>query len=399
MVTGVDRAGRAYTWFVGATAAWFMGAGMQQVLFSWLVVGELREGPRAAGAAQMCQTLPALLFLLIGGAIADRLDRRRLLVALHVAAALAAAGVSIVVAAGRISLPLLVVYALGWGTLHAFAQPARDSLLSDVAGPDLMRAVTGVTLAQSLAQMLGARLAGVGDTIGSGGALALQAAVVLAGTVAVLGLPRGTAHPLVHGTTLAAVRAGLREVRRSEVLFPVALMVAADGLFYMGPFIVLCPLIVRDVYGGNLGDLSLAVSMLTLGTIGGSAALLLRGGIRRRGRAFLLALLGVALCLVGISLAVPFPAFVAILFVWGVCHSIFFNTSRTLFQESASPTHRARVLSVHSLGLLGMAPLSNLAAGIVAGLLGPLAGCALAGGAMIVLTSNAWARTPIRRLE
>jgi len=79
-----------YAWFIGGVAAWFLGAGMQQVLFAWLLVGELHQDSQWVGTAQMCQTLPALLFLLLGGLIADRLDRRRLLVVLHALAAVAA---------------------------------------------------------------------------------------------------------------------------------------------------------------------------------------------------------------------------------------------------------------------------------------------------------------------
>src|SRR5947209_19879968 len=72
-----------YAWFIGGVATWFLGAGMQQVLFAWLLVGELHQDSQWVGTAQMCQTLPALLFLLLGGLIADRLDRRRPMRALH----------------------------------------------------------------------------------------------------------------------------------------------------------------------------------------------------------------------------------------------------------------------------------------------------------------------------
>jgi hypothetical protein len=179
----------------------------------------------------------------------------------------------------------------------------------------------------------------------------------------------------------------------------VALLVAADGLFFMGPFIVLCPLLVRDHYGGALRDLSLVLMTLTLGTIAGSLVLLWRGGVRRKGRAFLLALMGVASCLLGIATGPPFAGFVSLVFAWGVCHAFFFNTSRTLFQQAASPGRRGRVLSVHSLGLLGMAPVSNLLAGLLADAMGPLAVCAVSGIAMLVLPVLAWATTPVASLE
>jgi len=201
------------------------------------------------------------------------------------------------------------------------------------------------------------------------------------------------------GTALSAIREGLREVAQSERLRPVAVLVACDGLFFMGPFIVLCPLMVRDVYHGGITELSLVVMALTAGTIGGSLVVLLRGGLRRKGLAFLLALLGVASCLVALDAPLSFREFLSVMVGWGICHSLFFNTSRALFQEAAPPSHRARVLSVHSLGLLGMAPLSNLAAGFVSDIVGPRTTCALAGVAMLAITAAAWVLTPVRGLE
>jgi hypothetical protein len=156
---------------------------------------------------------------------------------------------------------------------------------------------------------------------------------------------------------------------------------------------------VRDVYRGDLRDLSSVMMVLPLGTIAGSVAVLMRGGVRRKGLVFLLSLLGVSGCLLAIATGLPFRGLLAAIFAWGVFHSLFFNTSRTLFQEAAPPRLRARVLSVHSLGFLGMAPLSHLGAGLLAEAMGPLAGCALAGAAMVAVTAWAFVATPVRRLE
>ena len=114
---------------------------------------------------------------------------------------------------------------------------------------------------------------------------------------------------------------------------------------------------------------------------------------------FLIALLGISLCLLAIALRPAFVWLLAVIFVWGIFHSLFFNTSRTLFQESAPPLLRARVLSIHTLGFLGMAPLSHLGAGLLAKAIGPQAGCAVAAAAMLLATSWACVATPVRRFE
>jgi hypothetical protein len=321
---------------------------------------------------------------------------------LHVFAALATGILATVVGRGHLGLAVLIPYALCWGTLQALASPSRDAMISYVAAGNLLRAITGVTLVQFLALAIGAQLGGFVGRIGSAATLWLQATILLIGVIAVRRFPRAAPHTRpVHGErTLDALRSGLLEVVRSERLLPIALLVAANGLLFMGPFQVLCPLMVREVYRGGASDLALLWMMLPIGTIAGSLAMLLRRkGVRRKGLAFLVALAGVALCLCAIAGRPPFWGFLALIFVWGVFHAVFFNTSRALFQELASGDHRARILSVNSLGLLGMAPLSNLGAGFLANAIGPGAGCLVAGMAMLAIVSFAFVATPVRRLE
>jgi MFS family permease len=372
---------------------------MHQVLFAWLLVGELRESPARVGAAQTAQTLPWLLLLLLAGMVADRVDLRRLMLLLHAAAAAAALALGLSLGSGRLSFALLVGYALLWGSLQAFAGPSRDAMISQVAGPNLLRAVTGATAAQFLASALGSRAAAIGSWLGYAETIGLMALLLAAGLYPVSRLPPTTPQLRSEEPVLTSIRQGLGEVRGSERLLPLTLLVAADGLLFNGPFAVLVPLLVRDVYGGGLEELSVAMMLLPLGTIAGSLALLLRGGLRRKGRAFLLGLFAVSACLLAVSARPPFWAFAAAIFAWGVGHSVFFNTSRTLFQEAAPPSHRARVLSVYSLAFLGMFPPSNLAAGFLAGQLGPSAVFASAGACMIGIAALAWFLTPLRRLE
>lgn len=380
-----------YAWFLGSIGSWALASSMNQVVFTWLVVGELRASAQWVGVAQMCLVLPTLGLVLFGGLLADRVELRRLVTWLHVAAAATASALAVAIASGHMALSLLIVFALAWGTIQAFVAPARDAQVSNVATGNLLRAITGVTLVQFTGSAAGSRLGGIAEPLGSAAALTLQAGILLAGLLAVRRLPAGGRSPAHdHGAgALAALKSGLVEVAQSPRLLPVALLVAANGIFFMGPFQVLCPLLVRDVYNGGARELALQWMVLSLGAMAGSLAVLLRGGLRRQGRGFLAALIGVSGCLFAIAASPPFWAFVAIVFAWGVLHSLFFNTSRALFQQDASSTNRGRVLSVHALGFLGMAPLSNLACGFLARAIGPAAGCALAGAAMLAVVAAA----------
>lgn len=391
----------AYGWFAAGVAAWFLATGIHQVILSWLLVGELGVGAQGVGTVQMLGTLPILCFLLIAGATADRRDRRRLLMGLHVLAATLSTTLAICVGAGLLSMALLIAYVIGWGTVQAFTQPTRDALISDLARENLLRGVAGMTLTQFIAMALGARAAGFGEWFGNPALIGLQAALLLLGLIPLARLPRMPSAAVHRSAPLsvAELRAGFGEVARTPGLLSVTLLVAANGLFFNGPFLVLCPVIIRDIYDGSLRDLSLVMMALPLGTIAGSAAVLLRGRMRRKGRVFLAALLTVACCLLALYSKPPLFVFVGIIFVWGVGHSLFFNTSRTLFQEAAPDTHRARVLAVHPLAFLGMSPISTLAAGLLGSRFGLLETCAVSGASMVVITALAWRFTRIGRMR
>jgi predicted MFS family arabinose efflux permease len=171
------------------------------------------------------------------------------------------------------------------------------------------------------------------------------------------------------------------------------------GIFFMGPFLVIFPLLVRDVYGGDVRQLSLVMMLFPVGTILGSSVILLRGGIRRKGVSLLIALACGALALLIIGQGLPFPGFLALTLAWGVAGSVFMNSSRTLFQQAAPPESRARVLSVNQLGFMAAAPIGALIAGFASARLGPLDALVAAGSVMLVLVASVAALSRVRRME
>jgi MFS family permease len=375
---------------------------MQQVLFAWLVVGELRAEARWVGVAQSATMLPSFALILLGGAIADRRDRRAMLIGLH----LLATALSLVllgsVAAGWLSLGLLIAYALGMGTISAFTVPARDSLLSEVAGANLMRAVTTMTLMQWTAQAVGSMIAGSARWIGTVPALGLHALTIFGGVPALSRLapaPPRDGRPQ-NALRLADLGVGVLEVVRSPHLRPVLLMVAAVGVLFMGPMLVVYPLLVRDYYAGDVGQLGVLQMAFPIGTILGSLGILTRGGIRRKGLAQLVALVAGAFCLGAVGLGLPFWGTFVATVLWGVAASVFMNSGRTIFQEKAPPSQRGRVLSVYSLGFMGASGLVGApAAGVMIDVIGPLSACLLDSALMFGVAGAVAALTQIRHVE
>jgi MFS family permease len=392
----------SYAWFVTSVATWFTAAGMQGVLFSWLVVGVLHAPAEWVGITQSTLMLPSVLLLFVGGAVADHHDRRTLLIGLHCLATLLSLGLAAVVAMDRLSLPMLIVYALSVGSVQAFVMPARDSLLSEVAGPNLLRAVAGLNLTQWGTQALGALIAGTARWVGTVPALGLHALTLLSGVAALYKLPPAPPHggTVRQPLRLVDVLAGVREVLTSPVLLPVFLLVNAVGIFFIGPFVVAFPLLIRDYYGGDIGQLALLNMMFPVGTILGSVVMLWRGHLRRKGPAQLVTLASGSLCLLVIAQGLPLWGTLVAVVAWGMGAAVFVNAGRMLFQEHAPPSHRARVLSAFSFGFMGATGLLGAPlAGVLADRFGPLTTCAVSGATMLAVVICMLAFTNVRQLE
>jgi MFS family permease len=186
----------------------------------------------------------------------------------------------------------------------------------------------------------------------------------------------------------------------SRELLPSELLVAAVGVLFIGPFMVVFPLLIRDYYGGDELWFGLVQAAFPVGTIMGSLLILLRGGIRRKGLAQVGALVAGSVCLAVISLGLPFVGTLIAIALWGSAAAVFMNSGRTVFQERASAENRGRVLSVYTLGFIGAAGLIGAPlCGLLVEAVGPLFACAVNAGSMLVVVAAIAVSTPILSLE
>src|SRR5260221_4515307 len=211
----------AFPVYLAGLASWFVPLGIQMVLFPWLVAVVLRMDAFAVGVAQMAIMAPSLLFLPLGGSAADRGNPRRLLLRYHVLYAIPPLILAAVLYAGGLSYPLLIAYGLAAGSIGAFAVPTRDALLPMVAGGTLARAVALATALQFFGQLVGIAAASQADRIGALPLLLAQAALVLAGAIAVWRFPPPPPHPLVvHPSFLRRISDGIAEAPPAEQMWP-----------------------------------------------------------------------------------------------------------------------------------------------------------------------------------
>jgi MFS family permease len=360
-------------WYLTSTASFLIPGGIQMVLFPWLVAVLLHESAQRVGIAQMSGALPALFLILFGGVLGDRFDQRRILIALHAFGALPPLTLALLIGSDHLTYAVMIGYALVGGIVGAFSQPARDALLSRVAGDRIQRTVTIVMAMQFGVQILGIGLASLADRIGAVPLILTQTTVMALGAFAVMQIRVAKFDkPAVRKHAVKEIVEGLALVFGSRRMLPVMLLNLAIGVFFAGAFTVLIPLTIRDVYHGGAQQIGFAYILNMVGTVAVTLALLARGGIARPGRAVILALGGGALLFLPMVFGVPIGVFYLLIFIWGAGGGISMSMGRAIVQESAPPSHRARIMSVYSLGMMGGMPLGSLSMGFIIAAFGPL---------------------------
>jgi MFS family permease len=391
--------------FLLGTGSWFLAFGMQGVMFAWLVTMVLNETPEKVGLAQMSLLLPGTLLILVGGSYADRFGARRVAMLAQILATTAPLLLVVLVATDRLSFTTMIGYAVLMGVAQAFVTPARDGLLSQVAGGRVQRTVMVTSMIQFGLQVVGFLVASLADLAGPEPILLLQAAVLAVGVVGFsrihnvrhsAGQP---SQPLGH-----SLLEGARTVFSSAAMRMIVVQNMCMGMFFMGSYIVTMPLLVREVFSGSASDLAFMNSCNSLGLVLTILLLLRVGDVHRQGRALVLSQIIGAIVLGAAAFASGFGLYLLALFFWGVCGGVAMTMSRTIMQEQAPDAQRGRVMSFYSFSFMGAGPIGALLNGYLVEQIGPqmaLLACAVAMCAImsvISLRSSLW-RLEGRRLE
>lgn len=375
-MTNVDG-GTPAAWYLASVATFMIPAGIQMVLLPYLLAIELNQPAERFGITQMIGQLPILVFLLVGGWLADRVDPRRLLMVIQSAAI----GMPLLLAfslwRGQISEGLLVLYALAWGLVTAFAMPARDGLLKRVAGSNVQRMVTLAMGMQFGAMMIGQGMGGRAAHWGSISILLVQCLVLASGIIATSRLPSRTVLPIpgnagsMRDSLWHEFGSGVSLIFSDSPMRATLLLTLGMGVFFIGgAYVVLIPLAIRDLYAGGAQDLATGYIAFGIGSLISIVILTRRGGTATPGRALAIALLLGCCVLAALALAPPQWLFYVCVFAWGMCGGVAMAMSRTILQERAPATHQARVMAVLALATLGGGPLGSLIMGLAVGAVG-----------------------------
>lgn len=391
--------------FMVMTLVFTAAVQMEVVALGWLVY-DITRSNLALGVVSAMWNITLFIFSPLAGAIADRVDRRRLVMATWGVVAINYAVLTLLILTGAIEIWHLVVASLLNGMLFAFNIPARVALISQLVGDTrLMGAMALISVAFNLTGIL-VPLAGgaIVDLVGAGGAyLAMTVlyviVIVLVGYLPLPQMPVRSGRDSVLGDLVA----GLRFVRRERMvgwLLFLAVVVVVLGQSYL----VLLPGFAADTLKVPASGLGLLFSMVALGALAGNLLVAQRGGRPGLGRWMFLLGATTGLGLIGLALARSLYPALAVLFLLGVTGPPFTTINQTLIQLLAAPELRGRVQSLYMLTWASM-PLGTMPLAALADRIGAKLPLLFAGAATILLMALVAAfqrrllRLPILRPE
>ncbi len=391
-----------YRRFLGTAFLGNVGVWMQVTAQGWLVLG-LTDSAAALGVASAAGIAPVLALSLLGGVLADRVDRRRILMSAQFAAAAFAAVLAVLTTTGRVEYWQVLVLAVLTGSATALSMPAFQAIVSTL----VPRAVLGNAIALNAAQFNLSRIIGpvaAGAAIAAGGlavAFWINAAMLVVVGVVVSRLPLADAAGAgrAQASLWSNLVDGLRYVRGQPTVAVLLALAAVPGLFMLN-YLALLPVMARDVLGLGAGGLGVLTAAIGVGALTGSLTVAIVRPSGGSGRLLVLGLAVASVALIGYGSSTSVPLSLALLAVLGAAQVAYYATTNTLLQILVPGRLRGRVLSLYILTSFGAIPIGNLAAGALAERFG--APLALAGGGvltLLVLALIVAAYPPLRHLR
>ncbi len=369
---------------VSATGTW-----MQAIAQMWLVL-RLTDSGVALGVTTALQFTPMLIAGAWGGVVADRVDRRRLLLATQVGSALLALVLGVVTAAGVVELWMIYGLAFLLGVIAALDNPARRAFVVEMVGTEHVANAAGLSSALfTAARIFGPALAGVIIAVaGASWCFFANAASYLAAITAFLLMRRDEFFPAERVSRgPGQLREGFRYAWSTPAVRIPLLMTAVIGTLAFNSQVVLA-LLARRTFGGDAGTYGALYAVLSVGAVIGA---LVAAHERRASQRFLLLaaasygallLLAAAAPTLGVELAVLIPT--------GAAGVAFVAMANGVLQTQTEPAMRGRVMALFSVAFLGTTPIGGPIVGWVSEALGARAGLALGGMAAAATAVGAW---------
>jgi MFS family permease len=384
-MTRVARAGRLtfaalavpnYRRYYAGQSISLIGTWMQMTAQAWLVL-TLTHSSTALGGIVALQTLPVLLLAPYGGVIADRVDKRRVMIALQSAMGVQALILGLLTVTGNVQVWEIGVLAVLLGVNNAFENPSRQSFMLELVGTDHLRnAVTLNSVLVNVARMIGPAVAGILiATVGEGVCFLVNAASFVAVVASLMTLNRARLHPSTSSPRAKGqLREGFRYVRSTpDLAIPLLMMGAVGCLTY--EFQVSLPVMAsRGLHAGATG-FGFMTAAMGVGAVLGGLLVAARG--RTGLRPLVVATIAFGITLTAATLAPTLGVALVTLALVGACSIAFMSTGNSTLQLTAAPEMRGRVMALWFVAFQGSTPIGGPIVGATMALIGPRAGLGL----------------------
>jgi MFS family permease len=347
-----------YRRYVRGQAVSMTGTWMQMTAQAWLVL-TLTHSAAKLGLVVALQTLPVLLLGPYGGVVADRVDKRRLMVALQIAMGAQALLLGLLTVTGAVRLWQIGVLAALLGLNNAFENPARQSFMLEMVGADDLRnAVSLNSVLVNVARTVGPALAGILiATVGEGICFLLNAASFIPVVLSLLRLDRSALRPSPPAARAPGqLREGLRYIARTpELAMPLAMMALVGCLAY--EFQVSLPVMARQGLHAGATGYGFMTAAMGVGAVAGGLLVAARG--RTGLPTLVLSAVAFALVLTLAALAPSMGVELVALALTGWASISFMATGNSTLQLASEPTMRGRVMSLWFVAFQGSTPIGG----------------------------------------
>jgi predicted MFS family arabinose efflux permease len=346
-----------------------IGTWTQDVAMAWLIHVRLGD-PLYLGLRAFASDAPLLAFMLVGGVVADRVDRRRILMVSNFVQMALAATLGVLYATGHLGIAAILVIAALTGLTQSQSAPTYQSVITSLVPPrQIPNAVALNSLQFNLSRAIGPAVAGLLlARAGTGACFAVNAVSFLAVLIALWRIQLPPSSP-PRDSLRDSLHAGLRFVWRDRLLSRLVFL-GATGSLLSSPLITYLPVIAGDVLRTGAAGYSLLLSSYGAGAIVGAVATAHRGHVPGRGRLMLIAVFVYGLAVTAAMVSRVQAISMAMLFLAGACVVTAFSTLNSLVQENAPAELKGRILSIYGLAFRSGLPVGSLAAGVLVRSLG-----------------------------
>ncbi|MFH8570255.1 MFS transporter [Streptomyces sp. NPDC017993] len=397
--TGTFRAlsVRNFRLFAAGQVVSAAGTWMMVMAQDWLVLSMTDDSGTALGAVTALQFAPLLLFTLYGGRLADRHDKRRLLIAANLVSGTLTCLLTLLVLSDAVQVWHICLFALGLGTVNAVEVPTRMSFVGELVGAELLPNASALSAAYfNIARVVGPAVAGLLISVAGIGPVMLLNAVSYLATVLVLRMMRpAELHLTAKPSARPRIVDGLRHVTgRPDLLLPMAL-VGVIGLFGLN-FQLTLPLMAKTEFHTDASNFGLLTTAFAAGSLLAALATTARRG-RPSSRTVTTAALAFGLVTTAAGGAPDHLTAAVLLALTGFAALYFAQAANHRVQLGSDPAYRGRVMALYTLVLQGSTPLGALLVGRLSQEFGARSGLYVGGIVSLTAAAGAYAVQRTRR--